>query len=92
MFLKTLAFVALLFSLGTSQSHLAPVVDLKYELYQGYYDNKYDINAYKGYDLLLMLKAYEALANDILGYGMPLLQLGSLDGSYHNPRTKTGLE
>ncbi|KAI0108097.1 alpha/beta-hydrolase [Daldinia grandis] len=48
MFLKALAFAVLLFSLGASQSHLAPVVDLDYELYQGYYDDKHNINAYKG--------------------------------------------
>ncbi|KAG4220978.1 hypothetical protein PC116_g30544 [Phytophthora cactorum] len=38
----------LLFSIGAGQNHLAPVVDLGYELYQGYYDEKYKINAYKG--------------------------------------------
>ncbi|KAI1474436.1 alpha/beta-hydrolase [Daldinia eschscholtzii] len=49
MFLELfLICTVLLFSVDAGQNHLAPVVDLGYELYQGYYDEKYKINAYKG--------------------------------------------
>ncbi|KAI8964328.1 alpha/beta-hydrolase [Daldinia sp. FL1419] len=49
MFLKISSTLsALLFSLGVSQSLLAPVVDLDYEIYQGYYDERYGVNVYKG--------------------------------------------
>lgn len=47
--LSHLATLAGLLCLSVAQSTQAPVVDLEYSQYQGYYDPDFDLNIYKGY-------------------------------------------
>ena len=44
-----LGFVVLACSTATARWTAAPVVDLGYALYQGYYSSTYDQTIYKGY-------------------------------------------
>lgn len=84
--LVLLAFTAASVSLATPAQTSSPVVDLGYATYEGYYNDTYDLNVFKGWVLDKTDSADRDFTHaSYLGFGMRPLQLESCDGKLHRP-------
>lgn len=77
-------------------SAAAPIVDLAYGRYQGYYDSKFRLNVFKGYAATaetgfrnVMRKSIDT---DFVASGMLLLRLASCVGKHLRPRHRLKID